>query len=54
MVLVGTKKAISMAIRNDKVTKRYTSLAKRLQARLEQTDGMAYSESQPLELFQDI
>jgi len=31
-VLVGTKKAVAMAIRNDKVAKRYTGLAKRLSA----------------------
>ena len=34
VVLVGTKKAMAMAIRNDKVTRRYTGLAKRLQDRL--------------------
>ncbi len=53
-ILVGTKKAIAIAIRNDKVTKRYTSLAKRLQDRFEQADGIEHSESQPLELFQDV
>lgn len=37
LVLVGTKKAIAMAIRNDKVAKRYTSLARRIQDRLKQT-----------------
>jgi len=34
VVLVGTKKAMAMAIRNDKVARRYTGLAKRLQERL--------------------
>lgn len=29
-VLVGSKKAVAMAVKNDKVTERYTSLAKRL------------------------
>ncbi len=53
-VLVGTNKAISMAIRNNRVVKRYTSLSKRLQDRLEHTDGMEHPESQSLELFQDI
>jgi exodeoxyribonuclease V alpha subunit len=34
VVLVGSKKAIAMAVRNDKVTKRYTGLAKRIKAAL--------------------
>lgn len=44
VILVGTKKAIGMAIRNDKVAKRYTGLAKRLQDRLKQTRGIEYPE----------
>jgi exodeoxyribonuclease V alpha subunit len=44
VVLVGTKKAIGMAIRNDKVAKRYTGLARRLQDRLERTRDMQYPE----------
>ncbi len=38
VVLVGTKKALAIAIRNDKVAKRYTGLAKRLQDRIIQED----------------
>lgn len=34
VVLVGSKKAIAIAVRNDKVTKRYTGLAKRIKAAL--------------------
>jgi exodeoxyribonuclease V alpha subunit len=43
-VLVGTKKAIGMAIRNNKVTKRYTGLAKRLQDRLKRKSDTKYPE----------
>ncbi len=46
VVLVGTKKAIAMAIRNDKVAKRYTGLAKRLQDRVE--SGMEYPQASTL------
>jgi exodeoxyribonuclease V alpha subunit len=43
-VLVGTKKAIAMAIRNNKVEKRYTKLAKRVQDQLEGKDEIQYPE----------
>jgi exodeoxyribonuclease V alpha subunit len=33
VVLVGTKKAIGIAVRNDKVAERHTALAERLSAR---------------------
>jgi exodeoxyribonuclease V alpha subunit len=32
VILVGSKKAINIAIRNDRVVKRYTMLKERLQA----------------------
>jgi exodeoxyribonuclease V alpha subunit len=54
VVLVGTRKAMAMAIRNNKVTKRYTSLARRLQDRLRQPFGAEHSEPQTLELFLDV
>jgi exodeoxyribonuclease V alpha subunit len=44
VVLVGTKKAVAMAIRNNKVAKRYTSLATRLQDRVNQTEDVEYPE----------
>jgi len=44
VVLVGTKKAMGMAIRNNKVTKRYTGLAKRLQDRLKEIGEIKYPE----------
>jgi len=34
VVLVGSKKALSIAIRNDKIARRYTNLARRLRAGL--------------------
>jgi len=45
VVIVGSKKALGMAIRNNKVAKRYTSLAKRLQDRLKQPSDIKYPHS---------
>jgi len=39
LVLVGTKKAVAMAVRNNKTTKRNTRLAERLSALLNEGDG---------------
>jgi ATP-dependent exoDNAse (exonuclease V) alpha subunit len=54
VVLVGTRKATSMAIRNNRVTRRYTSLARRIQDRLNQTMDTEYAEPQTLNLFHNI
>jgi exodeoxyribonuclease V alpha subunit len=37
VVMVGTKKALGMAIRNNQVVKRYTGLAQRLQQAMDKS-----------------
>jgi hypothetical protein len=43
-----------IGIKNDKMTKRYASLAALLQDRLEQIDDTEFPESKILEPFQDV